>query len=86
MNMLKFKKTNIKCPDLSEILPPIFAQIMYNRPSTKQILYVNNYETPCSSKTDLAILHLISMFFDNLFYLKFSWVYRPISRHQVTFR
>ena len=43
-----FKSQISKCPDLSEILQPILAHIMPYRPSTKQILYVNHYETPCT--------------------------------------
>ena len=42
-----------KCPDLSEILPPILVHLMPYRLSTKQILYINHYETPCSVNKDM---------------------------------
>ena len=38
-----FKSQMSKCPDLCEILLPIFAHIMPYRPSTKQILYLMMY-------------------------------------------
>ena len=39
-----------KCPDLSDILPPILAHLMPYRLSTKHLLYINLYETPCINK------------------------------------
>ena len=38
-----------KCPDLSQILPPVLVHIMPYRPSTKQILY-----TPCTVQVDMV--------------------------------
>ena len=43
-----FKNQISKCPALSEILPPILAHIMPYRPSTKQILYLNHFESSCT--------------------------------------
>ena len=48
---LDFKSQISKCPDLSEILPALLAHLMPYRLSTKKMLYVNHYETPCISGT-----------------------------------
>ena len=49
-------KKKSKYPDLSKILPPILDHIKPYRPSTKQLLYVNHYETPCTSIKSFDLL------------------------------
>ena len=57
-----FKSQISKCLDLSEMLPPILVHIMPYRPSTKEILYVNHYESPCTTTTDTFLKPFIGCF------------------------